>query len=63
MTVNIFRQKPEAEKKVPVAVYIHGGAYNRGSCKSFNITSQLFRHLSTWSSDRLTDDSLTSNDA
>jgi carboxylesterase type B len=33
MTVNIFRQKPKDEKKVPVAVYIHGGAFNRGSCK------------------------------
>jgi acetylcholinesterase len=34
MTVNIFRQKPlETGKKVPVAVYIHGGAFNRGSGK------------------------------
>jgi triacylglycerol lipase len=37
MTVNIFRQKPEEEgKKIPVAVYIHGGAFNRGTGK-FNI--------------------------
>lgn len=34
MTVNIFRQRPTGdEKKVPVAVYIHGGAFNRGSCR------------------------------
>ena len=34
MTVNIFRQKPTADgTKVPVAVYIHGGAFNRGSCE------------------------------
>ena len=34
MTVNIFRQKRVAGgKKMPVAAYIHGGAFNRGSCK------------------------------
>jgi carboxylesterase type B len=33
MTVNIFRQKPKDGERVPVAVYIHGGAFNRGSCK------------------------------
>jgi triacylglycerol lipase len=34
MTVNIFRQKPEEKgKKIPVAVYIHGGAFNRGNGK------------------------------
>ena len=34
MTVNIFRQKPTSKnEKIPVAVYIHGGAFNRGSCK------------------------------
>jgi acetylcholinesterase len=34
MTVNIFRQKPVSKDlKVPVAVYLHGGAFNRGSCK------------------------------
>jgi triacylglycerol lipase len=38
MTVNIFRQKPEEEgKKIPVAVYIHGGAFNRGNGK-FNMS-------------------------
>jgi acetylcholinesterase len=37
MTVNIFRQKPEEEgKNIPVAVYIHGGAFNRGNGK-FNV--------------------------
>ena len=45
MTVNIFRQKPKDEKKVPVAVYIHGGAFNRGSCKfSFLFTFQPLAH-------------------
>jgi acetylcholinesterase len=34
LTVNIFRQKNKrSHKKVPVAVYIPGGAFNRGSCK------------------------------
>lgn len=33
MTVNVFRQKVVGDVKVPVAVYIHGGAFNRGSCK------------------------------
>lgn len=32
MTVNIFRQKVKVDGgKLPVAVYIHGGAFNRGS--------------------------------
>jgi carboxylesterase type B len=34
MTVNIFRQKrEERDKRLPVAVYIHGGAFNRGNGK------------------------------
>lgn len=32
MTLNVFRPKLKDMKKVPVAVYIHGGAFNRGSC-------------------------------
>jgi carboxylesterase type B len=37
MTVNIFRQKrEEKDEKLPVAVYIHGGAFNRGN-GTFNI--------------------------
>jgi triacylglycerol lipase len=36
MTVNIFRQRPTgSDEKLPVAVYIHGDAFNRGSCKMF----------------------------
>lgn len=46
MTVNIFRQKPKDETKVPVAVYIHGGAYNRGSCEfSLFFTFRVFKHV------------------
>ncbi|KAK0128999.1 hypothetical protein ONS95_000940 [Cadophora gregata] len=42
MTVNIFRQKPAADqKKVPVAVYIHGGAFNRGSSMMHNTGSMV----------------------
>lgn len=42
MTVNIFRQKPVDENvKVPVAVYIHGGAFNRGSSKMHNTASMV----------------------
>ena len=31
LTVNVFRQKQDGEVNVPVAVYIHGGAFNRGN--------------------------------
>ncbi|KAG4420223.1 hypothetical protein IFR04_006601 [Cadophora malorum] len=42
MTVNIFRQKPTADgTKVPVAVYIHGGAFNRGSSMMHNTGSMV----------------------
>ena len=42
MTVNIFRQKPVLENgKVPVAVYIHGGAFNRGSSMMHNTASMV----------------------
>ncbi|KAK6579890.1 hypothetical protein PZA11_007598 [Diplocarpon coronariae] len=42
MTVNIFRQKYAAgDKKLPVAVYIHGGAFNRGSSKMHNTASMV----------------------
>ncbi|KAE8452649.1 hypothetical protein EG329_013908 [Mollisiaceae sp. DMI_Dod_QoI] len=41
MTVNIFRQKVVGETKVPVAVYIHGGAFNRGSAMMHNTASMV----------------------
>ncbi|KAH6673300.1 putative extracellular lipase [Halenospora varia] len=42
MTVNIFRQKPATDgQKVPVAVYIHGGAFNRGSSMMHNTGSMV----------------------
>ncbi|EKD19761.1 uncharacterized protein L3040_001893 [Drepanopeziza brunnea f. sp. 'multigermtubi'] len=42
MTVNIFRQKPvPGRNKLPVAVYIHGGAFNRGSAKMHNTASMV----------------------
>lgn len=42
MTVNIFRQKPLVDGgKVPVAVYIHGGAFNRGSGKPNRVLVQI----------------------
>lgn len=31
LTVNIFRPSNAASDKLPVAIYVHGGAYNRGS--------------------------------
>ncbi|PLB51626.1 alpha/beta-hydrolase [Aspergillus steynii IBT 23096] len=42
LTVNVFRPKGVAEgQKVPVAVYIHGGAYNRGSALMHNTASMV----------------------
>ncbi|PBP26033.1 carboxylesterase family protein [Diplocarpon rosae] len=42
MTVNIFRQKHAAgDEKLPVAVYIHGGAFNRGSSQMHNTASMV----------------------
>ena len=42
MTVNIFRQRlPSSHAKWPVAVYIHGGAFNRGSAKMHNTASMV----------------------
>ncbi|TVY59613.1 Lipase, partial [Lachnellula suecica] len=41
MTVNIFRQRPSNDKKIPVAVYIHGGAFNRGSSRMHNTASMV----------------------
>lgn len=39
LTVNIFRQKPVSkDEKVPVAVYIHGGAFNRGAGEVLPVT-------------------------
>lgn len=44
MTVNVFRQKLVGDVKVPVAVYIHGGAFNRGSgtCAPSPQTSEAY---------------------
>lgn len=41
MTLNVFRPKTDGTKKVPVAVYIHGGAFNRGSARMHNTASQV----------------------
>ncbi|RDW85208.1 carboxylic ester hydrolase-4 [Coleophoma cylindrospora] len=42
MSVNIFREKGVEEgAKVPVAVYIHGGAFNRGSSMMHNTASMV----------------------
>lgn len=42
MTVNIFRQKSAKDgQKVPVAVYIHGGAFNRGSSMMHHTASMV----------------------
>jgi acetylcholinesterase len=42
MTVNIFRQQRSAsDEKLPVALYIHGGAFNRGSAKMHNTASMV----------------------
>lgn len=42
LTANIFRPQnlPES-KKVPVMVYIHGGAFNRGTAKMHNTASMV----------------------
>jgi len=42
LTVNVFRPKAsDREMKLPVAVYIHGGAFNRGSASMHNTLSML----------------------
>src|SRR6266542_530582 len=42
LTLNIFRPKPHLHQdngKLPVAIYIHGGAFNRGSATMHNTAS------------------------
>ena len=47
LTVNVFRPKDlPTEKKVPVMVYVHGGAFNRGTAKMHNTASMV-----SWSSE------------
>lgn len=42
LTVNIFRPTPTSEEsKLPVAVYIHGGAFNRGSATMHDTASMV----------------------
>ncbi|KAM0813053.1 putative Carboxylic ester hydrolase [Seiridium cardinale] len=42
LTVNVFRQEPTEETKLlPVAIYIHGGAFNRGSASMHNTASMV----------------------
>ncbi|KAL3417402.1 carboxylesterase [Phlyctema vagabunda] len=42
MSVNVFRQKNAKDGgKLPVAVYIHGGAFNRGSSMMHNTASMV----------------------
>jgi carboxylesterase type B len=43
LNANVFRHvPPDGEKKLlPVAVYVHGGAYNRGSSSGHNTASMM----------------------
>ncbi len=42
LTANIFRQKSNAASKdLPVAIYIHGGAFNRGSASMHDTASMV----------------------
>ncbi|KAJ5901569.1 Carboxylesterase type B [Penicillium taxi] len=42
LTVNVFRPTGhELKEKLPVAVYIHGGAFNRGSARGHNTASMV----------------------
>lgn len=43
LTANVFRQAEHAgsAKLLPVAVYVHGGAFNRGSASMHNTTSMV----------------------
>lgn len=42
LTANVFRQKARRdEKKLPVAIYIHGGAFNRGSASMHETASMV----------------------
>ncbi|EYE94768.1 putative extracellular lipase [Aspergillus ruber CBS 135680] len=41
LTVNVFRPHGTNGKKLPVAVYVHGGAYNRGTSSMHNTASMV----------------------
>lgn len=42
LTANVFRQTPSGDGKLlPVAVYIHGGAFNRGSASMHDTASMV----------------------
>jgi carboxylesterase type B len=42
LTANVFRQELSGDKKLlPVGLYIHGGAFNRGSASMHNTTSMV----------------------
>ena len=42
LTANVFRQSDDGKKdKLPVAVYIHGGAFNRGAASTHNTASMV----------------------
>ncbi|OJJ34514.1 hypothetical protein ASPWEDRAFT_136662 [Aspergillus wentii DTO 134E9] len=42
LTVNVFRpSRKDGGKKLPVAVYVHGGAYNRGTSSMHNTASMI----------------------
>jgi acetylcholinesterase len=41
LTANVFRPRNLPDKKLPVMVYIHGGAFNRGTAKMHNTASMV----------------------
>lgn len=44
LTANVFRptkQSSDDDSKLPVAVYVHGGAYNRGTASMHNTASMV----------------------
>ncbi|EWG52091.1 triacylglycerol lipase [Fusarium verticillioides 7600] len=41
LTVNIFRKSADKHEKLPVALYIHGGAFNRGSAHMHKTASMV----------------------
>ncbi|KAM5344455.1 hypothetical protein ACJ41O_012991 [Fusarium nematophilum] len=43
MTANVFRQSGGSHAKLPVAIYIHGGAFNRGTA-SMHKTASMVAH-------------------
>uniref|UniRef100_A0A0W0FR75 Carboxylic ester hydrolase n=1 Tax=Moniliophthora roreri TaxID=221103 RepID=A0A0W0FR75_MONRR len=41
LTINIFRPKFHHSQKLPVALYVHGGAFNRGAAAMHNTASMV----------------------